>query len=313
MVNPLRSFPLGSAQGVREFDLAPNSGLRNGFLYGKTNSGTFNAVVTDFAGGALAAATDWTEVTINRQRMPIAMTPAITLFSPGIVASNTFQIRMWGQNLFGEQLFEESPTITIATTATLTSALIWMSKPFAVITRVQYKHSGGLQFSLASIGAVGMWDRETVAGVGGFTAYAALVGRSHMGIELPMKVEPTQSAELYAQPQVVSLRVSNHTDPAGFDADNLAELQATVDEVGSLGGFIVGDKYLNTEAVQGWEGYHNKVRIVAVPGTKTVRSDSGLTTFRFHTPGPAFAPDTIQYYLEAKTGFGTSRTFALPT
>jgi hypothetical protein len=138
------------------------------------------------------------------------------------------------------------------------------------------------------------------------------VGRSHIGIELPVRVEMPQAAALYSQPQVLSLRVSNHTDPAGFDADNLAELQPTLDEVGSLGGFVVGDKYLNTESVTGWAGYANKVRIVRVPATKTVRSDSGATTFRFHSPGPALTFDTIQYFLEARTSLGTGRTFAVP-
>ena len=58
--SPTSLFPLGSGQGVDERQLGQNSALRNGFLYGKTNAGTFNAVVTDAAGGALAIATDWT-------------------------------------------------------------------------------------------------------------------------------------------------------------------------------------------------------------------------------------------------------------
>lgn len=307
--SPTSLFPLGSGQGVDERQLGQNSALRNGFLYGKTNAGTFNAVVTDAAGGALAIATDWTDMTVNRQRMPCAMTPCITLVSPGLAVTETIQFRFWGENLFGEQLFEESPPITLTSTALLTSALVFMSKPFAVITRIQYKLTG-LQWSFLSVGAVGMWDRETVDTT--FTNYIAIIGRSHIGIELPVKVEMPQSASLYSQPQVLSFRTSNHTDPAGFDQDNLADLQPTTDEAGSLGGFVVGDKLLNTETVKGWSGYPNKVRIVRVPGTKTVRADSGVTTFRYHTVAPTLAFDNIQYFLEARTSLGTARTFAVP-
>lgn len=307
--SPTSLFPLGSGQGVDERQLGQNSALRNGFLYGKTNAGTFNAVVTDAAGGALAIATDWTDMTVNRQRMPCAMTPCITLVSPGLAVTEKIQFRFWGENLFGEQLFEESPALTFTSTALLTTALVFMSKPFAVITRIQYKLTG-LQWSFLSVGAVGLWDRETVDTT--FTGYIAIVGRSHIGIELPVKVEMPQSASLYAQPQVLSFRTSNHTDPAGFDQDNLAELQPTTDEAGSLGGFVVGDKLLNTETVTGWSGYPNKVRIVRVPGTKTVRADSGVTTFRYHTAAPTLAFDNIQYFLEARTSLGTARTFAVP-
>ncbi len=315
MVNsPTSLFPLGSGQGVDERQLGQNSALRNGFLYGKTNAGTFNAVVTDAAGGVLAIATDWTDMVVNRQRMPCAMTPSIFMVSPGLATTQTIQFRFWGENLFGEQIFEESPPITLTSSATATTALVFMSKPFAVVTRIQYKLTG-LQWSFLSVGAVGMWDREidpTTIEVSVGVTYIAIIGRSHIGIELPVKVEMPQSASLYEQPQVLSFRTTNHTDPAGFDADNLAELQPTTDEAGSLGGFVVGDKLLNTEAVKGWSGYPNKVRIVRVPGSKTVRSDSGLTTFRYHTGGTALAYDNIQYFLEARTSRGTARTFAVP-
>lgn len=311
--SPTSLFPLGAGQGVGEMQLAPNSALRNGFLYGKTNAGTFNCIVSDFAGGALAAATDWTDITINRQRMPVSMTPAITLLA-GNTTAETIQFRFWGENLFGEQIFEETPSILFTTTlVTGINAIIFMSKPFAVITRIQYKHSGGLQWSFGSVGAVGLWNRDDPDSTWANYAVPGMVGRSHIGIELPIKVEPTQSAQLYQQPQVISFCVANYTNPAlPFDADNLATLQPTLDEAGSLGGFIVGDKYLNTEDVKGWAGYHNKVRIVCVPGTKTVRSDSGATTFRFHNAAAAIAPDNIQYFLEARTSLGTARTFAVP-
>lgn len=311
---PLTVLPQGSGPGVREMDLAPDSGLRNRAVWGRSNPGTINAIVTD--AGVLAAASDWTDIPVNRQRMPISATPVINLIA-GLGATETIQFRMWGFNLRGQAVFEESPRITVTTVlATALNYAIVMSKCFAFVTRIQYKLTG-LQWSNCFIGFMGYWNREATASAwsGGAPAntFIDIIGRTHIGLEVPMLVEPKQAAQEFELPQILSLRVTNHTDPAGFDADNVAELQPTTDAGGSLGGFILGDSFLNTETIKGWAGDPNKVRLVCVPGSKTVRADSGATTFRFHTAtGAAFAADTIYYYLEARSGVGTRKTFALP-
>lgn len=303
----ISTFPLGSGQGVRESDLAPNSGLRNGFLMGHTSNLSSNAIITTTKslGGAPDSLNNWHVLEpVTRQRMPISMTPCIrsVLVSGGDV---TVQYRVWGFNLFGQAQFEETPPI-IRNGGAGTIVTVILSKPFAIITNVEYKVSALGYGTTTEVGARAFWDRETAIGAGTF-----VIGRSHIGIELPVMCEQPQSAQEFLSPQVLSFKVCNHGNPAGFDADNVAELQPTTDEVGSLGGFIIGDKYLNTEADKGWAGYANKVRIVRTPGVKTVRADSAVTTFRFGIDDQTNL-DVIYYYLEARSGLGTGRTFAVP-
>lgn len=313
----VKRHTLGAGPGVREEQLHPASGLRSNFVTGFTTLFTSQAVVRNLAVVESTSLEDdnQTALTIYNARMPIPATPCITVtFNPGVNTDTSFKVKVWGYNQFGEMITEETPLILPAQLLVPASVRVWLSKVFATITRVRYQLTFGTAVTGAFIG-VGpyfIWDpNETPPTTGGGAVTNELwFAQANAGIGLPMRCAAVGQNDPVLYPDVAEVTVVNHTDPAPpVDADNMASLRPITDADTTKGGFYFGNQGTDAKAliVAGWEGDHNKIRLVQ-DGTRVIHSMTAAGTLRLHNNTAANkSADTIEYRIRANTSLGTGR------
>lgn len=282
------------------------------------------------AGGASPFDFNIINVTPPNPRLVYPMTPALYVVSgngANWAAAWDIQFRVIGKDQFGNHQSELTPIIRLP--ATRKSAFIYLSKVFSSVSYATIKsHSlvptNGAVFT---IGIWPIWDTDLDS------AETRYVGRLHQGIGLPLRCDTDPDRR-----ETIPMRDIEHCRIVNFGLGSpttarAANLRATRDAApDSWGGFIYGDRFLNSSAAHGtyhtagdltdiiggrWQGgTANKLRIVRRTGFTITAYDGSTSLVLVSGADVAIAgwfPDLMDIVGVVRSGLGTSQEGAFNT
>lgn len=224
---------LPGGPGIVEEGIHPASGLRS-----IIQTGTLANHDACVASAQVANASSWTVLplstmvglnpwgvsstslgtqTLYRGRLPFPCTPCITYRQTNATPNNTqvFSIKVFGYDQFGQFIYEtvENQTTAAATIGTPTLNYIrrtrlWLSKVFAVITRIEYKLATA-QSTDDYIDVGVAWNPDFLNAT--WEPYTNYIGQLNQGIGSPLRLAPYGPAQPFAGPELLGIELTNTT------------------------------------------------------------------------------------------------------